>query len=123
MTRWRNSGGRYPGVEKPVVDGIRFDSKHESRRYAELKILERAGEIRDLELQPRIPIEIKGVKIIMMSKRYHKEGRQVVYVGDFRYTVVATGETVVEDAKGHRTDVYRLKRALVAAMGIEITEV
>lgn len=46
-----------------VVDGIRFDSKAESARYGALRMMERAGEIRDLEVHPRLPMEINGRKI------------------------------------------------------------
>lgn len=64
-----------------VVDGIRFASKAEARRYGELKLLEKAGKIADLELQPRFLL-IAGV----------------VYVGDFAYR--EDGKRVVEDVKG-----------------------
>ena len=41
---------------RPVVDGIKFDSKREAERYKELKLLERAGKISDLILQPRFEL-------------------------------------------------------------------
>lgn len=96
---------------KPVViDGIRFDSTREGQRYTELKHLERAGEITNLELQPVLPLIVNGVKVAQ-------------YRADFRY-VDADGRTVTEDVKGVRTDVYRLKKRMVQAIyGIEITEV
>ena len=132
MVNWQlidgklHAGGRYPNVAKPVIDGITFDSKHEMQRYLELKLLERAGVIRDLELQPRYPIEIGGVQVRIRSGRYHKTGRQVVYVADFRYFDAVKNYEVIEDVKmqsGHRPRDYILKRAMVEAMGIEITEV
>ena len=122
--------GRYGNVRKPVIDGHRFDSKYESERYLELKLLEKAGKIRDLELQPRFPIEIFGVKIMMRSQRY-PNGRQLTYVADFRYKDQELREglrnlTVIEDVKmqsGHSQPEYKIKRALMEAMGYQITEV
>lgn len=117
--------GRYGNVTKPVIDGKRFDSAHEADRYLLLKAAEEQGHITDLELQPRIKIVIGGVPIKLRSKAY-PNGRQLTYVGDFRYVDVATGSTVLEDAKmssGHRDRVYTLKKALVEAMGLTITEV
>lgn len=96
------------GAKKTVVDGITFASKAEARRYGELKLLEKAGEIRHLELQPKFDLTVNGEKI----------GR---YVADFRYREGT--ESVVEDVKGFKTPVYRLKKALVKALyGIEIRE-
>jgi hypothetical protein len=90
------------------IDGIRFDSKSEAIRYQELKLLERAGEISNLELQPKYSIDINGKHICN-------------YVADFRY--LDRGVLVVEDVKGMKTPVYRLKKKMVeAAYGIVITE-
>lgn len=85
---------------KTLVDGIVFASKKEAMRYLELKFLARAGEITDLELQPAFPIKIAGQKIC-------------VYKADFSYQ--QCGERVVEDVKGVKTPVYRLKKKLVEA--------
>lgn len=97
-----------------VNSGIRFDSKAESRRYDELKLLLRAGLIRDLELQPAYPIVLNGVKVC-------------VYRGDFRYYDITKGKVILEDVKSEATRInstYRLKRKLVLAVyGIEIVEV
>lgn len=80
-----------------TVDGIRFDSKAEARRYAELKLLEKAGEIAGLELQPRYALHSYG-------------GEKVgAYVADFRYVVPGNG-TVVEDVKGAETQLFKWKR-------------
>jgi uncharacterized protein DUF1064 len=101
------------------VDGIRFDSLREARRYAELRLLERAGEIVGLELQPAFPLYAPVMKGNVIT------GRVCVgsYVGDFRYRE-ANGRVVVEDAKGVRTPLYRLKRKIVEAQyGIRIQEV
>ncbi|SRR6266487_2261191 len=94
-----------------IADGIAFDSKREARRYQELLVLERAGAISQLELQPRYPIVINGIRV-------------TTYVADFRYVEAATGRQVVEDSKGYRTREYRLKSKLMAAChGIHIEEV
>jgi hypothetical protein len=93
-----------------VVDGIRFDSAREARRWCELQTLERAGEIRELRRQVEYPIEVNGVRVCY-------------YVADFVYRT-PDGKTVVEDAKGLRTPVYALKCKLMrAAYGVEIKEV
>lgn len=118
--------GRYGNVQKPVIDGHRFDSKHESERYLELKLLEKAGEIEQLEVQPRFPIIIGGVPIRIMSKRYSTLGRQMMYVADFQYRDIKRKKRIIEDVKmqsGHRTEVYKIKRALMQAIGYQITEV
>lgn len=87
-------------AKKTTVDGITFDSKKEAERWTELKILERAGVIEQLkrqvkfELIPKLPGE-----------------RAVNYYADFTY--LCNGKLVVEDVKGYKTPVYRLKRLLM----------
>lgn len=94
---------------KTVVDGITFDSVKEARRYGELKRLERAGEIRGLELQPRFPIIVNGIKVCE-------------YRADFDY-YNAAGNQIVEDVKGFKTPIYNLKKKLMRAVyGIDILE-
>lgn len=95
---------------KTEVDGITFDSKREAARYMELVLLERAGEISRLELQPKYDCVVNGKKIC-------------TYKADFRY-FDANG-SVVEDVKGMKTPVYRLKKKLVEALypGVTIQEV
>lgn len=109
--------GRYPSVEKPKYYGITFDSKREGKHYLDLRDRLKHGLIRDLELQPRIAIVIGGVPV-----RY-PSGRQMIYIGDFRYFDVKLGKTILEDAKGHRADKYTIKRALLHTMGLKINEV
>lgn len=92
------------------VDGIRFASKKEARRYGELRLLEKVGHIRDLRLQPRFPLKVND-KLIC------------TYVADFEYRL-KTGELIVEDAKGHRTREYITKAKLFEALhGFPVTEV
>lgn len=122
-----NTGrGRYGNVRRRVVDDIKFASDREAERYLELKLLQRAHKIKRLELQPCIPITIGGVEVRIYSKRFHKKGRHMTYIADFRYYDNEKKCTIIEDAKmqsGHRTEVYKIKRALVTAMGLHIEEV
>lgn len=95
---------------KTEINGIMFDSKHEAARYQELRLLERAGEINSLRLQ--VPYEL------IAKSKY---GKSIKYVADFVYS--RNGLTVVEDAKGVRTPVYRLKKRMMAEKyGIQIKE-
>lgn len=110
--------------ERTTLDGIRFASKREARRYADLKLLVRAGEITNLELQPVFNLAVNGRPVLIRSDGY-PNGRQAKYVADFAYRKATTGERVIEDAKGFRTPEYRLKKAIVEAMhpGLRIVEV
>ena len=93
---------------KTVADGIKFDSKLEAERYAQLKILERAGVIRDLELQPKY-------ELIPSFKKDGKTWRKTVYKADFRYILAEDDSHIIEDVKGSTamiTGVFRLKQKL-----------
>lgn len=93
---------------KTIVDGIKFDSRLEAERYAQLKILERAGVIRDLELQPEY-------ELIPSFKKNGKTWRRTVYKADFRYILAEDDRIIIEDVKGSTamiTDVFRLKHKL-----------
>lgn len=97
-----------------VVDGFRFASMAEARRYRELLLMQRAKQIHNLELQPPFDLKVVGAKGVVRVGRY---------VADFRYDL-PTGESVVEDVKGVKTALYRLKKKMVEAQyGIQITEV
>lgn len=103
-------------AHKTTVDGINFDSKREAKRYQELKLLERAGAIRDLELQVRF-------ELIPSFDVDGKHYRPTSYVADFVYVDAKTGAEIVEDVKGYRTPIYRLKAKLFAhRYGVSITE-
>ena len=105
-----------------VLNGIKFDSQKEARRYQELKLLERAGKIKDLEVQPKFNL-IKGVKFTG-DKRAKPDLR---YFADFAYTDTRTGERVVEDVKSvvtKESTVYKMKRHMMLAIhGIEVREI
>lgn len=92
-------------AKKTVVDGIKFDSKREAERYCELNLLEKAKEIRNLELQPRFLLQDK------FKDRNGKTHRKIEYVADFMY-IDKDDKKIVEDVKGMMTDVYKLKKKL-----------
>lgn len=93
-----------------TVDGIVFDSKAEANRYLELRLLETAGEIKDLELQPSYSLLEPYVR------PDGKKDRGIIYRADFRYLDLKTNRIIVEDVKGAVTDVYRLKKKLLLAL-------
>lgn len=89
--------------KKVQVDMYVFDSIAESIRYKELKLLERAGEISELTLQPRF----------LLQEAFRKNGksyRKIEYIADFQY--IEKGKTIVEDVKGIQTDVFKLKHKI-----------
>ena len=89
---------------------IRFASMKEMRRYNELQLLVKAGEIGDLKLQVKYPLVVNGVQICN-------------YIADMVYTDYRTMQTVVNDVKGMKTPVYRLKcKLMLACHGITILE-
>ena len=101
--------------EPVYINGIRFDSKHEGNRYQELLLMQRAGKIKDLRLQ---------VKFELIPAQRTAKGKYVppvTYTADFVYE--RNGQFVAEDAKGFKTDVYKLKKKLMLYIkGIEIEE-
>lgn len=98
-----------------------YASKKEARRAAELKLMERAGQISNLEEQVRFKL-IPAQYATVAGKPKCLE-RAVDYVADFVYTDAA-GRQVVEDTKGFRTPDYIIKRKLMLwRFGIQITEV
>ena len=105
------------GNQKVIVDGEKVaDSKHEYRRLNELKTLERAGEIKDLQTQVRY-------KLIPSQKICGKTERGVSYVADFVYWT-KNDKFVCEDAKGHKTADYIIKRKLMKMVhDIDVVEV
>ena len=108
--------------KKTEVDGIKFDSKKEAKRYQELKLLERLGKISNLQLQPKfelIPSQRIDGKVVE---------RACTYIADFMYE--ENGETVVEDVKGYRNPQsagyakFVIKRKLMLWLqGIRVREV
>lgn len=91
--------------KKTVIDGITFDSKKEAKRYGELKLLERAGQIDTLSLQPKFTL------IPSQRNADGKAERPCVYIADFMYR--ENGKFIVEDTKGFKTPDYVIKRKLM----------
>lgn len=95
------------GNTPTVVNGTWFASAKEARRYSELLLLERAGEISELRLQVRFSLDVGGVHVCR-------------YIADFTYRDKAGG-AVVEDVKGVETPEFKLKRKLMLAChGIDV---
>lgn len=103
------------GAVKTAVDGVTFASKAEARRYSQLRILRAQGLIYgDLILQPVFNLWVNsGDGLVCVGK----------YIGDFQYEA-PDGTIVVEDVKGVKTPIYRLKKKIVEAFyGIQIQEI
>lgn len=91
--------------KKVIIDEIEFDSKKEATRYSELKILEKAGLIKNIELQ----------KVFELQPSFKKNGktyRKITYKADFYYYDTHLERYIVEDVKGFKTEVYKLKKKM-----------
>ena len=104
------------GNTRLTVGGESFDSQREMERYHHLRILQRAGKIS--ELQRQVVFILAPAVVIGGRKR-----PPLKYVADFTYVEQGAAVKTVEDVKGHITEGYRIKRHLMAAMGIQIKEV
>lgn len=92
-----------------MIDGRRFASQAEGRRYEHLRAEQAAGRIANLRCQVRFVLRVQGVRV-------------GAYWADFQY--IRAGRLVTEDVKGVRTPVFAIKKKLVRALfGIEIIEV
>ena len=104
-------------AKKIVIDGETFDSHKEAARYQELKLMQRAGMITELERKTKfelIPNQKRNGRVVE---------RALHYKADFLYKDAETGETVVEDVKGMKTREYIIKRKLMLCeFGIQIRE-
>ena len=99
-------GNKY-GAKKVREDGHNFASQKEHRRYHVLRDMVHYGLIRNLELQKRYKCVVNGITVC-------------TYVADFDYDVIEDGEHHTEDVKGKRTQIYALKKKLMAACHPEI---
>jgi hypothetical protein len=106
------------------VNGIRFASKAEAKRYAELLILEAAGQIYDLKLQPSFELSVANMNQDAIGK----------YLADFSYRLSDKAQKfdhtkkqiwhIVEDVKGFKTPLYKWKKKHAEAQyGIKIVEI
>lgn len=130
----RRNKSKY-GNRKITRDGITFDSLTEYKRFCELTLLEKAGEITELKRQVEfelIPAQYETISTGEVYKRGERKGmpkmktvcveQSVKYVADFVYTE-KTGETIVEDSKGFKTPEYKIKKKLMLCVhGIKIKE-
>ena len=91
--------------KKVIYNGITFDSIKEKNRYIELKLLERAGVIKDLKLQYEFELQ----PAFILNK---KKIKKISYIADFFYFDNKLNDYVVEDTKGMRTDVYKIKKKM-----------
>lgn len=95
MSKYRN--------KKVQIDMYVFDSIAESKRYKELALLQRAGKITELQLQPKF----------LLQESFKKNGktyRKIEYIADFMYE--ENSKIIVEDVKGKETEVFKLKHKL-----------
>ena len=93
-------------AKKTLFMGFKFDSKWESERWGQLKSMEKAGVVTQLERQVRYNLTVNDVKICD-------------YVADFRYLLEeenGLSKLVVEDAKGVLTSEFKLKKKLMKAV-------
>lgn len=92
-------------AKKTSIDGIKFDSQKEANRYLDLLVLQRAGLIQDLHRQVRFELQPS-------YKKNGKTIRAITYIADFVYYDTFKGEKIVEDTKGYRTEIYKLKKKI-----------
>lgn len=99
----------WSSAEPQTIDGHSFPSKLEARRYVELRLLQKGGLVRGLELQKEFRIEINGVLICK-------------YIADFCFEEKRVGwKQVVEDTKGRVSEIFTLKKKLMWAVhGVDV---
>ena len=99
---------KYGAKKVTAPDGQKFDSQHEHQRWVILKLMERAGKIKDLRRQ---------VKYVLIPAQRDARGKileyECSYIADFVYYDCQLKQEVVEDAKGMKTDVYKIKKKLM----------
>lgn len=112
-------------AKRTQVDGIWFDSIKESTKYQELKLLQRAGEISDLELKPKFKFVLPDGTPVLIRSRGYPNGRVARFTGDFAYFDKKLNRRVILDVKGGRatmTEAYAIRKALVEALFKVIVE-
>ncbi len=101
-----NVGTSKKSKDERTVDGHVFMSKKEAERYKILKEKIVKGEIKGLEIQPEFILQIGFIDF------NGKKHRPIKYIADFKYYDNKTHKTIVEDVKGWRTEVYKIKKKL-----------
>lgn len=102
---YKNKTNKYSN-KKIIVDGIEFESKLEARRWQQLKLLQKAGNIKDLRRQIKFELQpsyIKNDKVI----------QSINYVADFVYYDLNKRQFIIEDTKGYKTEIYKLKKKIL----------
>jgi hypothetical protein len=99
--------------QKVTLDGITFDSQKEANKYAELRLLQMAGEVTKLELQPEFILQ-EGYRD--GNGKWH---RPIKYRADFR-VIYRDGRVEVIETKGFKTRDYLIKKKMFLARYPEI---
>ena len=107
----RRARSKYRNKWVTGENGVRFQSKMEAARYSELLVLEQAGDISQLELQPRFELQPKFTY-------QGKTIRAITYSADFGY--IENGKHVIEDVKGVETQVFKVKWKMVKYLNPDI---
>lgn len=105
------------------ADGQWFDSQKEYKRYLQLKLLLKSGDITDFKTQVYFPLAF-NCNCGKINKISYDSKRQANYIADFVYSD-ENGNRIIEDVKSPITKanpVYKLKKAIMQAMGFEIRE-
>lgn len=108
-----------PKAARTSVEGIVFDSASELRRWEELRLLERAGKIRNLSRQVRFPLTLPNGKSIKIRSPGIPDGRRCFYTADFTYddhTESAAGIYTVNEHKGVWSEAARLRLGVFEAL-------
>jgi len=105
--RLRNGGGSNRGNKRVEIDGHKFQSIAESRRYEQLRLLQMAGKIHGLELQPHLDLFVEGVKVTR-------------YTPDFQYWKGSASVCIFEDVKGKLEEAAWVRIRLARALGYKI---
>jgi len=109
------------GNTKTQVGDIKFDSKKEAKRYNDLMVMAHAGQITELQRQVKFTLMEAQYRVVDGKKKCVE--RECTYIADFVYTDYK-GDKIVEDAKGMKTDIYRLKKKMMLHFhNIQIKEV
>lgn len=97
---------KYHSIREKCRLNHSHDSKKEANRCNELWLMERGNLIKDLRYQ--VPFELQG-RFKFRGKSY----LSITYLADFVYFDIQKGYYVIEDTKGYRTEVYKLKKKLL----------
>jgi len=101
------------GNRKTTIDGYKFDSNAEAKHYTQLKMLQRAGKIQNLTLQPEFVLQ---EAFTLNGKRY----QEIKYISDFKY-IEPDGTVVITDVKGSLTNEYKIKKKMfLKRYGVEV---